>query len=176
VEVRVLPCAPARRLNSCTNCSRCRARLLRLKKRTELIPLPDRSALVAQRTERRASTSGLCGFESCRGLQQSQRQCVHVAQWTRAEASEASGCAFESRRGLNFENCRAIDKRRVGRAARHRGANAARPSGRAGSTPALSAILPRPARLDRKDDPRPVGGGGGGRGSLRVGNTLRYKL
>ena len=27
------------------------------------------SALVAQWTERRASTSGLCGFESCRGLQ-----------------------------------------------------------------------------------------------------------
>src|SRR5262249_57084082 len=35
---------------------------------------------------------------------------------------------------------RGRDLRRVGRAARHRGANAARPSGRAGSTPALSAI------------------------------------
>jgi hypothetical protein len=33
----------------------------------------------------------------------------------------------------------ACRQRRVGRAARHRGANAARPSGRAGSTPALSA-------------------------------------
>jgi hypothetical protein len=37
-------------------------------------------------------------------------------------------------------NPSAITKiRRVGRAARHRGANATRPSGRAGSTPALSA-------------------------------------
>ena len=36
-----------------------------------------------------------------------------------------------------FESCRGL--RRVGRAARHRGANATRPKGRAGSTPALSA-------------------------------------
>src|SRR5262249_32007838 len=35
--------------------------------------------------------------------------------------------------------CRGL--RRVGRAARHRGANATRPKGRAGSTPALSATL-----------------------------------
>ena len=58
-------------------------------------------ALVAQRTERQASTLGPCGFESCRGLH---RGNVHVAQWTRAETSEASGCAFESRRGLHFYN------------------------------------------------------------------------
>ncbi len=37
------------------------------------------------------------------------------------------------------ESCRGL--RRVGRAARHRGANATRPKGRAGSTPALSATL-----------------------------------
>ena len=137
-------------------------------------------ALVAQRTERRASTSGPCGFESCRGPQTGRRttengrrmrktsvvchpssvlRYVHVAQWTRAEASDASGCAFESRRGLQHRRRRTDDGgqkegrlirrlssvvrrllRRVGRAARHRGANAARPSGRAGSTPAPSAM------------------------------------
>src|SRR5262249_32788695 len=37
--------------------------------------------------------------------------------------------------------------RRVGRAARHRGANATRPKGWAGSTPALSAILLRAVRF-----------------------------
>jgi hypothetical protein len=56
-----------------------------------------------------------------------------------------------------FESCRGL--RRVGRAARHRGANATRPKGRAGSTPALSAKLPehdlfRPAFARRSVKPK----------------------
>ena len=52
-----------------------------------------------------------------------------VAQRTERRVSAPGPRGFESCRGL----------RRVGRAARHRGANATRPKGRAGSTPALSA-------------------------------------
>jgi hypothetical protein len=54
----------------------------------------------------------------------------------RSSADRAPGF-YPGRRG--FESCRGL--RRVGRAARHRGANATRPKGRAGSTPALSANL-----------------------------------
>jgi hypothetical protein len=43
--------------------------------------------------------------------------------------------------GRRFDSFCDHQIRRVGRAARHRGANATRPSGRAGSTPALSANL-----------------------------------
>jgi hypothetical protein len=83
------------------------------------------------RPESRARIAVVAGSNPA-ALTNFKRNRVHVAQWIRAEASEASGCAFDSRRGLH-------SLRRVGRAARHRGANATRPKGRAGSIPALSA-------------------------------------
>ena len=45
------------------------------------------------------------------------------------------------RDGVSKKSHPALGLRRVGRAARHRGANATRPKGRAGSTPALSATV-----------------------------------
>jgi hypothetical protein len=122
VEVRILPCAPPARLSSRaapTACSSFRP-----------------SALVAQWTERRASISGPCGFESCRGLH-------HFTSMRPRSSMDQSGGVRSLRLRVRIapwtpnRQCH-FEKRRVGRAARHRGANAARPSGRAGSTPALS--------------------------------------
>ena len=129
---------------------------------------------------------------------------VHVAQWNRAEASEASGCAFESRRGpqpsrrfARYGSAshfiakaaapkpagrrRAIQRTwRVGRAARHRGANATRPKGRAGSTPALSASSPilndhclmgPPESMQFTARPFVVGDGGAGVSKLSLCST-----
>ncbi len=105
----------------CTNCLRCRARLLRPENepgpsitrdgRRSWLSSASPPALLIHTVSPRSSTdrapSFYLGTVRVRVLPRApslQSQCVHVAQWTRAEASEASGCAFESRRGLHFDN------------------------------------------------------------------------